>query len=228
MCEINKKTKNTRPHFHCSFRGFEQPALLDTGACLSIMDDATFRMIPGHENIKELFNDMANAKAVNGSAIPIIAKYEMPFIIRTNGKAYPHPFYICSSESNTILGIDFIKKYNVKVEGNKLTIDGITEVFEIKEEEEDENMQPAPENPRLYRKKEPLKPMSMTGIKVLTQYKNKTVFLEEKSSAQIGLVNCNLSVTTIGLALAAIYLFIFVKPTKRKADKRIRCYHEDI
>jgi len=38
----------------------------------------------------------------------------------------------------------------------------------------------------------------------------------------------NLSVTTIGLALAAIYIFIFVRPTKRKADKRIRRCHEDI
>ena len=189
MCEINKKTKNTRPHFHCSFRGFDQPALVDTGACLSIMDEETFRMIPGYENIRKLHNDMANAKAVNGSAIPIIAKYDMPFIIRTNGKSYRHPFYVCSSESNTILGVDFIKKYNVKVEGNKLTIDGITEVFDIQEDDDDDEDTPTGD-PRLYRRRESLNPMSMTGVRVQTGLRNRTVFVEENSTKEYGTISC--------------------------------------
>jgi len=169
-------------------------ALLDTGACISVMCTKVFDQIP-MECKRKVRNDVTNARAVDGNQLHLLGKYEFSFKIRD--KEYSHPFCVMNTkESNTILGIDFIKIHNVKVEGGKITLNGVTDVFEL------ESI--IPETTRLLKRKESLPPMSMTGIKVVTPFAQRTIYIQEKSNDSIGTLNYLSTTDEDGVAIVPI------------------------
>ena len=177
-----------------SFRGVKIDALLDTGACISVMCTKVFDQIP-MECKRKVRNDVTNARAVDGNQLHLLGKYEFSFKIRD--KEYSHPFCVMNTkESNTILGIDFIKIHNVKVEGGKITLNGVTDVFEL------ESI--IPETTRLLKRKESLPPMSMTGIKVVTPFAQRTIYIQEKSNDSIGTLNYLSTTDEDGVAIVPI------------------------
>ena len=107
---------NKRPFVNVSLTGNLIKALVDSGACVTAINDQVFRRIQGRNKYKRLDEKERRFAAANGDTITVEGKYLIPIIINRR-TYYQETWVIKNLTTEMILGIDFITKSGMIING---------------------------------------------------------------------------------------------------------------
>ena len=132
MNNENKEQLNKRPFIEIFLSGNNLRGLVDTGAAISAIDEKLFNQLKGPETFKnEKIPYHHEITAANGGRIMVVSQYKVTFDIL--GRGIPVEIYVVKNlTTKLILGMDFIQRGNVVINGANQTISVNGEVISRK------------------------------------------------------------------------------------------------
>ena len=89
--------------------------LVDTGACVSAIDEQLVRKIYGSQPARITDGFIPSVKTVNGENVPVLGKIEVP--VNLNGIVYQSQFHVIQSPAHeVILGRDFLQEHGAVID----------------------------------------------------------------------------------------------------------------
>ena len=89
--------------------------LVDTGACVSAIDEQLVRKIYGSQPARITDGVIPSVETVNGEKVPVLGKIDAP--VKINGIVYKSQFHIIQSLAHeVILGRDFLQEYGAVID----------------------------------------------------------------------------------------------------------------
>ena len=128
----NKEQLNKRPFIEIFLSGNNVRGLVDTGAAISAIDEKLFYQLKGPETFKnEKIAYHHEITAANRGRIMVVSQYKVTFDIL--GRGVPVEIYVVKNfTTKLILGMDFIQRGNVVINGANQTLSVNGEVISRK------------------------------------------------------------------------------------------------
>ena len=99
--------------------------LVDTGACVSAMDEQFFKKIYGRCPPKMTDGSLSTVQTISGDKVPVLGKITVP--LRLNGREYPCDFHVMQNLAfDAILGRNFLQENRalIDLDNNSVTFIG--------------------------------------------------------------------------------------------------------
>lgn len=129
---------NQRPHLKIIIRDISIQILVDTGAAISCLSEEVFYRIHGHLNFKTIPIPVnTEVTEASDTKMEIVGYYQVQFVTNQFNQpkiCYDFPFFIIRKLSMSgIMDIDFIKYYNITIEGFSVVLKQKPEQAIVKE-----------------------------------------------------------------------------------------------